>query len=119
MTLNKRLINVIEPCELAILNSRETSVRRENSRCKIFTLPRRTSLHSGTLKTRPCNALHAGLLVHARAATCVLESASYISTCACTRIRLKHAWSRYLTTPAPGMIVIHLSGRRSRYIKRR
>lgn len=29
----------------------------------------------------------------------------------------RHAWSRYLTTPATGMIVIHLSGRRSRYVK--
>lgn len=33
------------------------------------------------LKTRPCSALHAGLPVHARAATCVLESASYVYVC--------------------------------------
>lgn len=43
MTLNKCLINVTKLRKLAILNSRETSVKRARSRCKIFTLPRRTS----------------------------------------------------------------------------
>lgn len=57
------------------------------------------------------------------AATCVKRTKVgriRVCVCMCTRrYVLKHAWSRYLTTPAPGMIVIHLSGRRSRCIKHR